>query len=103
MRTHRVGTFTLGITLIFCGILFLVQMCVPTISYEIICRMWPVIFILLGLEILVGNFRDKEGTFIYDKMSIFLTFIVTGFAMILGFISQILIAGEHYIHISGNF
>lgn len=100
MRTHKVGTITLGVTLIVCGIVFLLQSFIPFISFSMICRFWPVIFIILGLEILISNVRDKEGTFIYDKGSIFLTFLITGFAMILGFINQCLIMAEQHININ---
>lgn len=98
MRTHKVGTITLGLTLVACGVVFLLHAFVPIISFATICGFWPIIFIILGLEILISNWRDKEGTFIYDKGSIFLTFIVTGFAMILGFINQMLILAEQNIH-----
>lgn len=96
MRTHKVGTITLGLTLVICGIVFLLQMLIPGMTFWLVCRFWPLIFIILGVEILISNWRDKEGTFIYDKGSILLTFIVIGFAMILGLISQIVMyAGQN--------
>lgn len=55
-KTHRVGAFTLGCILIFFGILFLVHMIFPALSYEIIFHLWPCIFILMGLEILITQF-----------------------------------------------
>ena len=100
MRTHKVGTITLGMTLIICGIVFLLQMVIPVMTFSMVCRFWPLIFIILGLEILISNWRDKEGTFVYDKGSIFLTFLVTGFAMILGLISQIVTYASQSIHVT---
>lgn len=100
MRTHRVGTITLGITLIVCGIIFLLQFFIPAITFSVICRMWPLIFIVLGVEILISNWKDKEGVFIYDKGSIFLTFMITAFAMILGLISEAMIIAERNMHIT---
>ena len=99
-RTHKVGTITLGLTLILCGVAFLLQTFWSIFTFSSVCRFWPVIFIILGLEILISNFLDSKGTFVYDKGSIFLCFIVTGFAMVLGFINQILTLAEQQIHIS---
>ncbi len=81
MRTHRVGTVTLGIGLIVFGLLFIARIIIKSITYELTFNLWPVIFILLGSEILVGYFMDKEGKMIYDKAAIFLIFILALFAM----------------------
>ena len=51
--THRVGTLTLGCMLILFGILFLIHMIVPVIGYLFIFRLWPCIFIMLGIEVLL--------------------------------------------------
>lgn len=97
MRVHRVGTFTLGATLIACGVVFLLQQIIPALTFSMVCRLWPVIFIVLGIEILISNWRDKEGTFIYDKGSIFLSFLVTCFAMVLGFVCEAAIMAQSHI------
>lgn len=39
----------------------------------------------------------RVGTFIYDKGSIFLSFLVTGFAMVLGFVCEIAVHAQQYI------
>lgn len=59
VRTHRVGSITLGSALVLFGILFLVHLFVPVLTYEIIFHIWPCIFILLGIEILLAN-RKKN-------------------------------------------
>ncbi|MDF2844988.1 MAG: hypothetical protein K0R00_3414 [Herbinix sp.] len=55
-KTHRVGTITLGGMLITFGTLFLLRIFVTTISYHIIFKLWPIIFILLGIEVLLSFF-----------------------------------------------
>ncbi|BCJ95634.1 hypothetical protein acsn021_32030 [Anaerocolumna cellulosilytica] len=81
MRTHRVGTITLGTGLILFGILFFLRIITPIITYDLIFKIWPVLFILLGSEILISNSRNKEEILIYDKTAIFLVVLLTLFAM----------------------
>ena len=57
---RRVGSVTFGLTLICYGVLFLAHLFFPVIKYKYIFRLWPVVFILLGGEILVEN--HKSGT-----------------------------------------
>lgn len=86
-RTHRVGTITLGIGLVGIGTLFLAHMFLPEMSYEFIYKVWPVIFILLGIEILLANGR-KNTEFVYDKTAIGLAVFLIIFSMfmaVLGF------------------
>lgn len=75
VRTHRVGSITLGSALVLFGILFLVHLFVPVLTYEIIFHIWPCIFILLGIEILLAN-RKKNVEFVYDGKAVFLTITI---------------------------
>ena len=81
VKTHRVGTFTLGGMLITFGVLFLLRIFLTTLSFGIIFKLWPVIFIFLGLEILIANFRQTGVSLIYDKTAFALIIILTFFAM----------------------
>lgn len=85
VRVHRVGTITCGCTLIIFGMLFLLHMIVPAFSYTFIFRLWPCIFIMLGVEILIGNSSKKEDMFVYDKGAVFLLVVLAVFAMLMGF------------------
>jgi len=96
MRTHRVGTVTLGAGLISFGLLFIARIFTQLITYEIAFNLWPVIFILLGCEILVGYFKDKEGTMIYDKGAILLIILLTFFAMTMAGAQFIFEHAEHF-------
>ena len=55
MRTRRVGSITCGLAMVFFGILFLVHMFFPALSFRMILKLWPLILILLGGEMLVSN------------------------------------------------
>ncbi len=77
VRTHRVGSITLGSTLVLFGILFLVHLFVPVLTYEIIFHIWPCIFLLLGIEILLchadGRSRcgNPAGRYLYAPLRMF--------------------------------
>ncbi|MFP3155198.1 DUF5668 domain-containing protein [Lachnospiraceae bacterium ZAX-1] len=63
MRIRRVGSATCGVLLVFFGILFFVHMVWPNLAYTDILKLWPLVLIGLGVEILVGNFKkDKNFT-----------------------------------------
>ncbi len=81
MRMHRVGTFTLGTGLILFGILFLIRVFTNIITYQMVFKIWPVLFIFLGSEILMGRHEEKEGKIIYDGAAIFLIIVLSFFAM----------------------
>lgn len=89
MRTRRVGSITCGILMIFFGILFMVHMFYPPLSLEVIMKLWPLILIALGGEMLVSNVHrgeDKEEVLKYDKGAIFLVFLLTCFSVAMGIV-----------------
>ena len=61
MRTRRVGSITCGILMILFGILFMVHMFYPPLSLEIIMKLWPLILIALGGELLASNMKRGAG------------------------------------------
>ncbi len=79
--TRRVGTFTLGICLVFMGALFLVHLFLPALDYLVIFHLWPLIFILLGMEILISSLRSPQQKFQYDFAAIFIILLLICFAM----------------------
>lgn len=85
LRTRRVGSVTFGLTLILFGVLFLLHIVVPLLHYEIIFQFWPVVFVLLGIEILVENHRSNAENcrFIYDFPAILMLVILLLFAMVM--------------------
>ena len=79
IRVHRVGTLTAGISMVGFGIMFVVRNFVDAISYTAICRCWPVILILLGLEILFYNVRGKK--LVYDKAAVFIIVMMMAYKL----------------------
>lgn len=89
MRTRRVGSITCGVLLIVFGILFLVHMILPALSLTMILKLWPLVLVALGAELIIANLhRNGEETEVlkYDKGAIFLTFLLICFAMVMGFV-----------------
>jgi len=81
MKTHRVGTITLGGLLILFGVLFLLRIFIASITYGIIFKLWPIIFIILGIEILIANYKAKDSKLVYDTAAIALIIVLSFFAM----------------------
>ena len=79
-RKHRIGSYTFGLTLIVYGVLFLVHMVAPAFSYDFIFRLWPLTFISLGIEVIIGS-RKEDTSFIYDKVAVILLILLTLFAV----------------------
>ncbi len=78
MRTWRVGSFSMGALLIFLGILLVLSQQLGMKASTIFLAWWPIILIVLGIEILIYiYFVKKENSFIkYDFLSIiFVSFI----------------------------
>lgn len=99
MKTHKVGTITFGSILIVLGIMLTLHIFFPAISYTVILNFWPVTLILLGIEILIANFRSEKVTFVYDGWSIFFLFSILGFTMCMGILDSILVNIPEYIHL----
>ena len=81
-REHRVGTLTLGLGLIMFGILFLLRLIWPEMDCLFIWRLWPVILILLGIEVLLSC---RKNNVIYDKWGIIILMCLLIFSMCMGF------------------
>lgn len=75
VRTRRVGTLTLGLTLIVCGALLLATLVSPSLDIITILRFSPVVLILLGVEMLVSAIRPGEKLR-YDWLSILVCFVL---------------------------
>lgn len=80
MESRRIGTFTLGVCLLLFGILFLLHIFLPGLNYLLIFRLWPLVFILLGCELLLAS-RKASGQFKYDFAAVVLLLLLLLFAM----------------------
>ena len=81
MEKRRMGTFTMGVCLFVFGVLFLAHTFIKTINYVLIFHLWPVIFILLGGEILYYTLRGGDNHMKYDYAAIILLMLLAFFAM----------------------
>lgn len=84
MRTRRVGSITCGVVLILFGVLFLLHMVMPALTYDFIFRLWPLILVFLGAEILLSNLKKTKEAMKYDGGAILLIIVLAFFSMIMG-------------------
>ncbi|MGH4122075.1 MAG: LiaI-LiaF-like domain-containing protein [Clostridium sp.] len=84
IKGRRVGTFTTGIVLVMFGIMFLLRLINPSINYLRVASLWPLVLVLLGIEIIVAYVINKEEIMKYDFKAIILIIIVSFFAMGMG-------------------
>ncbi|MBE3518938.1 MAG: hypothetical protein IMW97_01385 [Firmicutes bacterium] len=79
MRQWRVGSFSMGLALILFGVLIMVgQVRGWGTSLEIAVRWWPVVLILVGVEVLLANaLSGQDKPFIrYDWFGVLVTLCV---------------------------
>lgn len=75
-RVRRVGTFTMGVTMILVGLLIVCSLFGWGIPLEWVFRFSPLILVALGVEVLVGAF--SKGTKLkYDFLSIVVCGLLT--------------------------
>lgn len=84
MKTRRVGSITFGLCCILFGVLFLLRTFLKTISYSFIVRLWPVVLIVLGVEVIFFYIMEKDREIKYDVWAIFMIAMITIFAMGMG-------------------
>lgn len=88
VRTWRVGTISMGASLLFLGIFLLLSQFIGLSLSHIMISWWPIILVVLGLEILVYLFlsRTEKPHLKYDFLSIFFVGIIgmvgIGFAVL---------------------
>lgn len=81
-QPRRVGTVTLGLTLILLGILVPLALFLGGDMWRLL-QLAPVVLLCLGVEILVYAIRYKQEKFKYDGLSILLVVLIT-FTTLLG-------------------
>lgn len=76
---RRVGTFTLGLTLLAAGVVMLAAMLFPGLDLRWALKCSPVILICLGVETLIA--AKGGGRIKYDWAGMLLCFVLTGAAL----------------------
>lgn len=84
LRGRRTGTLTTGITLVVFGLLFIGRLIFPVLDFTFIMSLWPLVLILIGIEIIVSYAVNREEKMRYDSGAIALAFIMAIFAMVMG-------------------
>lgn len=79
MRTWRVGTISMGLALVSLGVILILSQIFSWQPAYGMLSWWPIILIVLGLEVLVYLFLSKQENPVvkYDLLSIFLVGIIS--------------------------
>lgn len=80
-RVRRVGSVTTGASMIVFGILFILHTVFGILSYTIIYKLWPIILIGLGIEMLISNVKTDNWK--YDKGAVIMLILVAILTMCL--------------------
>lgn len=98
---HRVGTITAGTALVFTGVVFLIRIFFPALDIFEWIRFWPVLLILLGIEVLLANSRktyhvvneegkvEEQQKMVYDFPAILLMIMAACFSMCMGILERV--------------
>ena len=78
MKKWRVGTISMGLLLIAIGIIMITGRIYGFSAVNLIAKWWPVILILLGIEILGYNIfaKNEDVKIVFDGFSIFATIVI---------------------------
>ncbi|NFC56060.1 hypothetical protein EXN09_16100, partial [Clostridium botulinum] len=66
LKGRRVGTLTAGIILVVFGVMFLLRLVTANINISLIASLWPIILVILGVEIILAYIINKEEKMKYD-------------------------------------
>jgi hypothetical protein len=84
MRTWRVGTFSMGASLVFLGLFLFFSKFMGLDLVQVMTAWWPLLLVVLGIEILIYLFlsRQEKPVLKYDFLSIFFVGVIgtTGIA-----------------------
>ena len=78
VKPRRMGTISIGVSLVTFGVMFLLCSVFEILSYETVFALWPVILIAYGLELLAFSFF--RGKLMYDKGAVFIMILLMLFA-----------------------
>jgi hypothetical protein len=96
MRTWRVGTFSMGASLIFLGLFLFFSKFLGLNLAEVLMAWWPVLLVVLGVEILVYLFlsRQEQPVLKYDFLSIFFVGLIGTAGIIFAVLSSAGVMGK---------
>ncbi len=87
-KPRRVGTLTAGLTLILLGVVLLLYTFFPDLAVlETALRLWPLILILLGIELLCVRFdKGQPESVKIDFAAVLMMLLCIGFAFFCEFV-----------------
>ena len=96
MRTWRVGTFSMGASLIFLGLFLFFSRFLGLNLAEVLMAWWPVLLVVLGVEILVYLFlsRQEQPVLKYDFLSIFFVGLIGTAGIVFAVLSSAGVMGK---------
>ena len=94
-ETRRVGTFTLGVVLVICGIWMMATMFYPRLDLAWVLKGSPLILISLGVETLLS--ARGGGKVKYDWLGMILCFILVCAALCLYAIAYVMVWHPEWI------
>ena len=96
MRTWRVGTFSMGASLVFLGLFLFYSKFLGLDLVQVMTAWWPLLLVVLGIEILVYLFlsRQEKPVLKYDFLSIFFVGVIGTAGIVFAIISTTGILGK---------
>ncbi len=89
MRQWRVGTISMGLLLILLGILLLLNTITDINIKNVLYYGWPIILILLGLEVLFFSLIKKNERLKFSFFSVFIIFLAFSFTFLIYAIDEV--------------
>ena len=96
MRTWRVGTFSMGASLVFLGLFLFFSKFMGLDLVQVMTAWWPLLLVVLGIEILVYLFlsRQEKPVLKYDFLSIFFVGVIGTAGIVFAILSTTGIMGK---------
>ncbi|MEH6905226.1 hypothetical protein [Neobacillus drentensis] len=96
MRTWRVGTFSMGASLVFLGLFLFFSKFLGLDLVQVMTAWWPLLLVVLGIEILVYLFlsRQEKPVLKYDFLSIFFVGVIGTAGIVFAILSTTGIMGK---------
>jgi hypothetical protein len=96
MRTWRVGTFSMGASLVFLGVFIFFSKFMGLDLVQVMTAWWPLLLVVLGIEILLYLFlsRQEKSVLKYDFLSIFFVGVIGTAGIVFAILSTTGIMGK---------
>jgi len=88
-KNYYVGRYTAGTVCILGGILYILSLFTTIISLQTACKLWPLIFIGVGAELIIASVKAKGEKIRYDWLSIVLIFVMISAAFMMQIFNMI--------------